>query len=64
MRKCVDWNNGVPQILHAIKAHTDSSTVTSRGIVKGIYMFTGKREPSRDISFYKYKVWQRHEVGR
>ena len=32
VRKCVDWNNGVPKILlQAIKAHMDYSIVTARG---------------------------------
>lgn len=52
MRKCVDWNNGVPRILlQAIKAHVDSSIVTARGIVKGIYMFTAKESPVETLVF-------------
>ena len=64
MRKCIDWNNGVPKILlQVMKAHMDSFIVATRGIVGGTLMFTGKREPCKDISFYKYKEWQRYMLG-
>lgn len=38
MGTCVDWNNGVPQILPTIKAHMGSSIVTASGIVNEMYM--------------------------